>query len=124
MPAPEAGGEGVAGDDLVETEEGGGGLGFVGGVDGDEGDGEILVGIEQVDHELDEELVLAGLAREDDDDGVAELVGDGVEEAGEGGDLVGTQAEPGGGADEFGQAGEEGGEVRGVGVHGLGSFLR
>ena len=124
MLAPAMGKEGVVLKKLIEAEEGVESLRFVGGVDKDDAGGEGREEVEKVGGEVEEELVLAGLAREDDDDGVAELVGDGVEEAGEGGDLVGTQAEPGGGADEFGQAGEEGGEVRGVGVHGLGSFLR
>ena len=76
MPAP--GGEGVTRKDLIETDEGVEGLGFVGGVDGDHAERKSGVGVSQVGHELDEKFVLAGLAGKDDDDGVAVLVVDGL----------------------------------------------
>lgn len=88
--APAPGGEGVAGEELVEAEEGVEGLGFVGGIDDDDADGELGVEVEEVIEEVEDELVLAGLAGEDDDDGVTEVVVDGVEERGDGGELIWT----------------------------------
>jgi len=111
--APGFGGEGIAGEDLIEAQDGIGGLRLVGGVDGNDAEGEIGIGIETVCHELNEEFVLAGLAGKDDDKGVAMVVEDGIEEAVDGGDLVGTQGEIGGVPDKSGQTGEEGGEMLG-----------
>ena len=107
--APEVGGEGVAGEDLIEADDGVDGLGFVGGVDGDHAEGKFGIGVEQVGHELDDELVLAGLAGKDDDDGVAVAVKDGFGQAGKGGDLVGPELEAGGFADKRGHSNEVGG---------------
>ena len=68
------GGERVAGEDLIEADDGVDGLGFVGGVDGYHAEGKFGIGVEQIGHELDDEFVLAGLAGKDDDDGVAVAV--------------------------------------------------
>ncbi|OGN74883.1 MAG: hypothetical protein A2X25_00965 [Chloroflexi bacterium GWB2_49_20] len=65
------------------------------------------IDIKHVDHELDEELVLAGLAGEDNDDGVAIAISNGIMQTGDGGDLIGAQLEAGGMLDEGGHAGEE-----------------
>ena len=70
MLAPATGSEGVAGEDLIEAEQGVEGLGFVGGVDGNHAERKFFVEVKKVSHELDEEFVLAGLAGEDDDEGV------------------------------------------------------
>jgi len=120
VPAP--GGEGVTRKDLIEAEEGVEGLGFVGGIDGNHAERKPGVGVSQVGHELDEEFVLAGLAGKDDYDGVAELVVDGCEQAGKGGDLIGAQMETGGAVDEGGNPREDGAEGVGVGWHGSYQF--
>lgn len=120
MPAP--GGEGVTRKDLIETDEGIEGLGFVGGVDGDHAERKPGVGVSQVSHELDEKFILTGLAGEDDDDGVAELVIDGSEQAGKGGNLIRTQLETGCSTDESRHAGEEGAEGVGGRWHGSNQF--
>jgi len=105
--------EGILCEDLIEAQDGIGGLGFVGGVDGNDAEGEVGIGIKAVSHKLDEEFVLAGLAGKDDDEGVAVMVEDGIEEAVDGGDLVGTQGKTGGVPDESRQAGEKRGEMLG-----------
>ena len=108
MLAPATSGDWIAGKDLIEPEDGVESLGFVGGVDGNHAEGKFGVKIEEVSHELDEELVLARLAGEDDDEGVAVLVEDGILQAGDGSGLIGTQVDAGSVTDEGRHAGEEG----------------
>jgi len=113
--APGFGGEGILCENLIEAQDGIGGLGLVGRVDGNDAEGEVRIGIEAVCHELDKEFVLAGLAGKDDDEGIAVVVEDGIEQAVDGCDLVGTQRQTGGMPDESGQTGEEGGKGLGRG---------
>ncbi|OGN76358.1 MAG: hypothetical protein A2X25_09030 [Chloroflexi bacterium GWB2_49_20] len=68
---------------------------------------------------MDEEFILTGLAGKDDDNGIAAVLLDRIEQVGDGVELIGTQMNPGGALDVVGGGGEE--RVDG---QGHGSLLR
>ena len=108
MLAPAMGKEGVVLKKLIEAEEGVESLRFVGGVDKDDAGGEGREEVEKVGGEVEEELVLAGLAGEDDGESIAAVIEDGIEDGLEGGGLVGTEGDAGGAAGVLREGGEEG----------------
>ncbi len=67
------------------------GLGLEGGGDGDDAAADAGIAEEQPGKDMGLELVLAGLAREDDDEGEAAMVEDGILDGAGDLDLVGTQ---------------------------------
>ena len=90
------------------------GLGFEGGGDGDDAPAGTGVAEEQPGEEMGLEFVLAGLAGQDDDEGEATMVEDGVFDGAGDLDLVGTQVDvagmgPGDGAAADG--GADGGQL-------------
>ncbi len=93
------------------------GLGLEGGGDGDDAAAGAGIAKEQPGEDVGLELVLAGLARQDDDEGEAALVEDGILDGAGNRDLIGTQVDaagerPGDGGAADGGAdglGEEGG---------------
>jgi hypothetical protein len=101
----EAGIEGAA--DAVHVVEG---LGLEGGGDGDDVAAGAGGAEEQPGEEVGLELVLAGLAGEDDDEGEAAVVNDGILEGGGDLDLVGAQADAAGSGPGDGAAAEGGAE--------------
>ena len=97
----ETGIEGTA-DALLVVE----GLGFEGGGDGDDLSTEALITIEQPGEEVCLELVLTGLAGEDDDEGEAGVIEDGTLDGAGDLALVGTERDAGGTGPADGAAAE------------------
>ena len=110
LTGPTTTGELVGIEHALEAAHGVEGLGLPGGGDFDHFGGEASKAGEEVGFELGLELVLAGLAGEDDDKAEAAGVEDGIDDGAGDGDLVGAE----------GEAAEEGGEGGGVEVHGRG----
>ena len=118
----DTGSEGMG--DAVHVEDG---LGLEGGGDGDDAPAGAGIAVEQPGEEVGLKLVLAGLAGQDDDEGEAEMVEDGILDGAGDLDLVGIEvdaagARPGDGGAADGGA-EEGGEGDGSGGMGWGPGL-